>query len=274
MNEHINEQHVCKSCGNRFSGSYCNVCGEKVLTGADRAFKTFLNSILVAVTFADSAFLRTLKEVLIRPGNFSKSFIEGKRVKFVRPISLFLVLNIFYFFFPLIQLFNASLNTQLLTPFAPLYKDIIATKMVNMELDIENFSLVYNIKTRTLAKMMVMVFVFFSSLPLNLIFIKRNRFFTDHIDFMTEVASFNLFANALVLTVLVSLLGLGQYLNELSLTVIFIITNLYFLLRGIHTFYETNGWRLVVRSILVIIGMKIGLEIYRALLFFLTILLL
>src|SRR5690348_17045203 len=105
--------HVCKSCGNQFIGTYCNLCGERVLHATDRSFKKLLGNILVAITFADSKFFNTLWLILRKPGFISKEFAEGRRVKYLPPLSLFFVLNLVYFLFPVIQLFNASLNTQL-----------------------------------------------------------------------------------------------------------------------------------------------------------------
>ena len=140
-----------------------------------------------------------------------------------------------------------------------------------MNMNVPSFSLVYNLKTTGLAKLMVMVFVVLGSLPLNLLYFKKNRFFTDHVGYMVELACFNLFINAIVLSIFAAFLGLGRYLDETLLTSIFISTNLYFLLRSSFTFYGEKGWRLVVKSALMILFLKLALELYRMILFFVTI---
>ena len=270
MNQPLPE-HTCKSCGNLFHGYYCNVCGEKVLTARDRSLKTFLSNILMAITFADSKFIKTLWWVMKRPGFISKESAEGRTVKYVQPISLFFVLNLIYFLFPVIQLFNASLKTQLSAEYGVWINEIVAHAMVKHSItDINSFSIIYNQKTASLAKLMVMVFVVLGSLPLNFLYRKRNRYFSDHVGFMVELASFNLFVNAIMLTVLTTVLGLGHYLDELVLTFIFVSTNFYFLLRSGMVFYGERGWRLVVKSIVMLLLLKLALEIYRAILFFVT----
>ena len=264
-------EHICKSCGNRFHGNYCNICGEKILLAQDRSFKTFLNNIFRAVTFADSKFIKTLWWVIKKPGFISKEFAEGRSVKYVNPISLFFVLNLVYFLFPVIQLFNASLKTQLNAEYGVWINEIVAHAMINMQInDIESFSIVYNQKTASLAKLMVMVFVVLGSLPLNLLYRKKNRYFADHVGFMVELASFNLFVNAICLTVLTTVLDLGYFLDELVLLFIFVATNFYFLLRSGMVFYRERGWRLVVKSVLMLLVLKLALEVYRAILFFIT----
>ena len=263
--------HTCKSCQNVFSGNFCNQCGEKILTAKERSFKTITNNILQTITFADSRLIRTLWQVIINPGTLSHDFVNGKRVNHISPTALFFVLNLFYFFFPFIQLFNASMNTQLLSPFSIFYKSIIAHKIVNLNLTLESFALMYNLKTASLAKLMVMVFVVVSSLPLNLLYWKKNRYFADHITYAVELASFNLFVNAIALTIIMKLFGLGMYLSEAVLTTIFISTNLYFVLRSSKTFYHELGWRLIVKSIILILFLKVALEGYRSILFFVTV---
>ena len=143
-----------------------------------------MSDILIAITFADSTLIRTLWLIIRKPGVLSYDIAEGRRVKHLAPLSLFFVLNLVYFFFPVIQLFNASLNTQLLSPLRDFYSNIIAHKIVNLGLDLNAFTLLYNMKTTSLAKLMVMVFVVVASLPLNLLYSKRNRYFTDHIGYM------------------------------------------------------------------------------------------
>ena len=268
--------HTCKSCGNTFTGNFCNQCGEKVHHASDRSFKRFAETIFKAITFADSKFIKTLWLVLSKPGFLTKEFVEGKRVKYLKPLSLFLVLNLAYFFFPVIQLFNASLNTQLrsssvLLFLRHLYANVVASKASHMGVDLAAFSLIYNLKTVGLAKLMVMVFVVIASLPLNLLYFKRNRFFTDHIDFMVELACFNLLMNAIVLSIVTAFTGLGNYLNETSLTIIFISTNLYFLIRSSALFYNEKGWRLILKSMVMMLFLKVALELYRSVLFFVTI---
>ena len=263
--------HICKSCGNEFVGNYCNLCGEQVLKASDRSFKKLLSNILVTITFADSKFVRTLWLILKNPGFISKEFAEGRRIKYLPPLSLFFLLNLAYFLFPVIQLFNASLNTQLGTPLARFYRGIVTRKAVAMDMDVASFSLVYNLKTVALAKLMVMVFVVISSLPLNILYRKRNRYFTDHVGYMVELACFNLFLNAIVLSIFAAFLGAGRYLDELALTFIFIATNLYFVVRSSREFYLEKNWRLVIKSILMVLFLKVSLEIYRSILFFATI---
>src|SRR5882757_1122005 len=247
------EQHTCRNCGNIFTGYYCNLCGEKVLLPSDRSFKAFLNSIFLALTLADSRFVKGLWLMVSRPGFLSKEFADGRKVRYIKPISIFFLLNLVYFLFPVIQLFNASLQTQINSFQGKIAVQAVAAKMTRLGFtDITSFSIVYDQKTTGLAKMLVIVFVVLASLPLNLIYRAKNRYFTDHVGLSMELVCFNLLINALLLTLIVNVLRLGTYLDETVLTAIFVSTNLYFLIRSGRIFYGEKGVALILKSILMV----------------------
>lgn len=273
-------EHACKSCGNVFTGLYCNVCGEKVILPSDRSFRNFIGNFLTALTLADNRFLKTLWLTIKNPGFLSKEYANGRRVNYIRPLQMFFVLNLIYFLFPVLQLFSSSLTTQMYYLFhSPMVRGMVNQRMLDEHMSLTGFELIYNQKTTVLAKLLIVVFVWLASLPLSIIFRKRNRYFTDHVALSVELACFNIFVNALVLSVILLVLStifkwsgttLGSYLDDTTLTIIFISTNLYFIYRAAKTFYGQTGKSLIVKSMLGIVGLFLALEAYRLLLFFVT----
>jgi len=264
-------EHICKNCGNHFNGFYCNVCGEKVILPADRSFKTFINSILLAVTLADTRFIKTIWLIVRKPGGLSKEFAEGRRIKYLKPLSLFFVLNLLYFLFPSIQIFSASLTTQINSFQGKMALSTVASKMINIGIEsVNSFAILYNQKTSGLAKMLVIVFVVIVSLPLNLIYRKKNRYFTDHVGLSVELVCFNLLI-IIIMTLVLNIFGLGKYISEDILTGMTVTLNLYFLVRSARTFYEERPFMMVLKSVLMIGVLRISIEAYRAILFYVTI---
>ena len=269
-------EYICKSCGNQFTGRYCNQCGEKVILPEDKSLKALFSSILVAITFADSKVFRTLAYVIRNPGYISKEASEGRTVRYLRPLSLFFVLNLIYFLLPLIQLFNARWKTQLVSTYGALVKYMSSAWMVRNGIrpdknGINAFELLYNETTLGFAKLMVVVFVVLASLPLNFLYRRSGRLFADHFGLMVELACFNLLVNALFITIMAKVLPIGGFLDETVLTIIFVTTNFYFVLRSTATFYGDNGWKWVIRSLLIVLLLKVALELYRLVLFLVTI---
>lgn len=263
--------HICKSCGHDFTGNYCNDCGEKVITPSDRSFRKFLSNVMVAVTLADNKFFKSLWLIVVNPGFLSREITEGRTVRYLRPLSIFFVLNLVYFFFPVIQLFSATLKTQLSTSYSEFVQFVVAQKAIRLNVPVQALEVLYNQKSNAFAKTLVIVFAVIASLPLNIFYRKRNRYFNDHVGLMVELACFNLFVNALLMTLAAKFLGLGHYLDDNLLMIIFVCTNVYFLLRASYTFYSQRGVKLFAKSLIMIAVLKIALEAYRFILFLVTI---
>jgi hypothetical protein len=270
-------RHTCKSCRNQFMGSYCNLCGEKVLEANDRSFRSFVSNIFA---FTDNKFFKTLWLIIRKPGLLSKEYAEGRRVAYLRPLQLFFVLNLVYFLFPFLPLFNASLKTQLyLRTHSLLVRTMVYSETGGDNLALQGYELMYNQKSMGLAKLLIFVFVLLASVPMMIIYRRRNRFFTDHVTLAVELTCFNLMVNAIGLTVLLMAVnkllhwshsGWERYLDDTSLTVIFVITNAYFLFRAGRTFYAQKGKILVLKVALGLLGLFIALEAYRLALFLVT----
>lgn len=270
-------EHTCKSCKNKFHGLYCNLCGEKILETSDRTFRSFISNILA---FADNKFLRTLWLIIRSPGFLSREYAEGRRVNYLRPLQLFFVLNLIYFLFPVLQLFNTSLRTQMrLRTHSALVREMVYSKVGYDRLRLEGYSLMYNEKSTSLAKLLIIVFVILASLPMLVIYRKRNRYFTDHMTLAVELTIFNLAMNAIFLSLFLMAvnrifhwthLGWEKYLDDFTLTIIFVLTNSYFLFRAGRTFYNQKGSRLILKVMLGLLGLFIALEAYRLILFLIT----
>jgi hypothetical protein len=271
---------VCKNCGHHFEGYYCNLCGEKVIEPKDRKFKSVLSNILISTTIVDNKFIKSLRLTIFKPGFLSREYVDGRRVPYMRPLQMFFILNLIYFLFPVLQMFNSSLYTQLhVLPHRSIARNIVSEKLKDEHLTMMGFELVYNDKTTRLAKMLIVLFVVIASLPLSLIFRKKNRFFSDHMALAVELTSFNVAVNAIFLSLLFWLLnkilhwshsGGERFLNDITLTIIFVLTNFYFIFLAAKSFYQQKGKRLILKAVLGIFGLFITLEAYRFLLFAIT----
>jgi len=104
-------------------------------------------------------------------------------------------------------------------------------------------------------------FVVISSLPLN-ICIENVTLFTDHVGYMVELACFNLFLNAIVLSILRPFWGQANTLMNLP-HLHFHRYQFVFCSQSSHEFYAEKSWRLVIKSVLMVLFLKVSLEVYR-----------
>lgn len=86
-----NNTLACINCGTEIKGAYCHACGQPAKP--DRLTLLSLGSDYLGRVFSlDTKFLRTLKDLTINPGLVSLDFILGNRVKYVPPVSYFLII--------------------------------------------------------------------------------------------------------------------------------------------------------------------------------------
>lgn len=280
MTEPSLREHVCKSCGNTFVGLYCNLCGEKVIEAKDRKLDSYLTRVLISTTVVDNKFVKSLWLIIRKPGFLSREYVDGRRVHYMRPLQIFFILNLIYFLFPVLQMFNPSLNTQMyFLPHSRWAREIVQAKIASEHLNLTGFRLIYDEHSKSLAKLLIVIYIFLAAIPLSVVFRKKNRYFTDHVALSVELTCFNLAVNTIGLTIVFSLISKtlrlanmsGEYLNDVTLTVLFVSTNLYFLYRAAGTFYTQRGVIQLVRVAVGIVGLFLALEVYKFILFFLTI---
>ena len=103
-----NETPTCPRCSNCQSdliGRFCHVCGQKVLSAKDRRFPYLVNLFFSEITSLDGRFWRTILG-LLRPGFLSQQYLSGRRANYLSPVSVFLLINVLYFFAPALNDFD------------------------------------------------------------------------------------------------------------------------------------------------------------------------
>lgn len=86
---------TCKNCNHIYKGHYCSNCGQTAET--HRLNLHFLwHEIRHSLFHFDEGILYSGKQLFTQPGHTIREFIEGKRVKHFKPISLVIVLATLY----------------------------------------------------------------------------------------------------------------------------------------------------------------------------------
>jgi hypothetical protein len=86
---------TCKNCNHIYSGQYCNNCGQTAET-LKLNFHYLWHEFQHSLLHFDKGILYSGKQLFTRPGNSIREFIEGKRIKHFKPMSLVIVLATIY----------------------------------------------------------------------------------------------------------------------------------------------------------------------------------
>jgi hypothetical protein len=86
---------TCKNCNQTFKGHYCSNCGQTAETHKLNLHYLW-HDIQHGLFHFDSGITYTAKQLFTRPGHSIREFVEGKRVKHFKPLSLVMVLATAY----------------------------------------------------------------------------------------------------------------------------------------------------------------------------------
>lgn len=102
----------CPNCAAPLHGNYCAACGQPRLRDADRRLGHLLGQFFGALTNLDNRVWRSFRALFFRPGLLSSDYIAGRRVRWLPPISLFVIANLLYFLAPPLSDFALPFDDQ------------------------------------------------------------------------------------------------------------------------------------------------------------------
>lgn len=86
----------CENCGEALRGEYCHACGQHAHNPL-RSLKHAIEDVFESFWHLDGRVFRTLRE-LLSPGRVAINYLAGRRVRYVPPLRLFVVLSVLTFF--------------------------------------------------------------------------------------------------------------------------------------------------------------------------------
>src|SRR6266568_723097 len=87
----------CENCGAQLTGRYCAQCGQAAIDYR-RSFRHVIVDVLDSFLNWDSKFFATLGLLITRPWRLTNEFLAGRRVRYVHPLRLYLLVSILFFF--------------------------------------------------------------------------------------------------------------------------------------------------------------------------------
>jgi Protein of unknown function (DUF3667) len=87
----------CENCGAPMAGPFCAQCGQAAVDYR-RSFRHVIVDILDSFLNWDSKFFATIGWLIARPWHLTNQFLAGRRVRYVHPLRLYLLVSILFFF--------------------------------------------------------------------------------------------------------------------------------------------------------------------------------
>lgn len=222
----------CRNCESELGGNdrFCGGCGQAVAESGDRSLARLLRSSFAEITSIDGRLWRSLRCLMFRPGFLSLEYREGRRRRYLSPVSLFLLGNLLFFLAPPLSDFQLSLTDQYeLQPYSFWSAQWIDAYLAESARTFEEVADAYRLRVIELAKLMVIFHVPLLAAGTMAIAADKRLFYADHV-----VMGLHYFAFLMIYLILVSVvLGLlslavpvewqvGQYLGLIAVLLQFL----------------------------------------------------
>lgn len=266
----MSEPTACPNCATALQGRFCHTCGQKRIEPEEQRFSWFLRQLVESLTMLDERFLGSIGRLLLRPGRLDRDWLEGRRRRNLAPLSLFLIANVVYFFYPPLSDLNLSLEEQLAQAHGPVAEQLVSARLEARGVEFEDYALEYQAEATNLAKVLVILHAPLFALVLLVLHCRRGRYFVDHLAVSLHFWAFLLFVVMVLpwaLWALFRVTGLGSpVLLQLSLAAIV----LGYGWRQLQVAYAQPGWLALAKLPLLVAGLVAVHLVYRAAQFFLA----
>ncbi|GAB4023645.1 hypothetical protein GCM10028808_74500 [Spirosoma migulaei] len=183
---------TCQTCGHHNQETFCPNCGEKRFDPHSLTLSHVAEEVVESFTHADHTLLRTLKALLFRPGKLTVEYVAGRRVHYMKPLGLFLVVNLVFFLLATYNAFNQPLSSFLnynnYTVFGT--KEAVQQALTRSGQTLATFQPIFDASMKASSKTYLIILIPLFALIFGVLMWSAHRTFIEHLVFSTHFLSF------------------------------------------------------------------------------------
>lgn len=188
------ERAACPECGEPIDERFCPRCGEKRVEARDYSLRHFLGEAVNVFANLESPIPRSFFAVLFRPGLLTAEYLAGRRKRYLKPLQLFVLCNVIFFFAQPLTGFN-TLTTPLDIHLRGMPYKQRAQRMVGEELErrrmpLDEYRARFDTTIQNQAKSLVIVMALMFAFVLLPLYWRRRRYLVEHLVFATHFYAF------------------------------------------------------------------------------------
>lgn len=275
MEDNIDKSLVvetCASCGAKLKGEYCRKCGEKkIIPERDFSLKKFLKQNLWHFMNLDYKMLRSGWLLFSKPGFLTAEWIAGRRVNYMKPWQLFIVVGLlFYFFLPTTPVYFSTpddliigykRHKVLMNTFYYDFENALSKKAIANQVNEEILKINIAAKASENSKTLLFLVIPFWGGLIYLFFQKKMPWLAPHLIFAMHGITFYMLAD-LAIHAVIEIVDFSIHKKSIILPLLLIIFS-FFLFLAIQRVYENSLSRTLLKTAGVLAGFIIIILIYR-----------
>jgi hypothetical protein len=189
--ERVAAPEACVTCGREITTKYCPDCGEMRASERSHSVVAFMREhVLEAMLSLDGRVIRTLKTLLLKPGELTAAFMRGSRTPYLAPLQCFLLFNI-VFFLTNSGVLDMPLGQQIRgTGWRHTAQRLVSERLLARHIDYNEFAAQFDAVNSAQARSLVIVMVPVFALVVGLLMIPRRRPIVQHLVFSLHTYSF------------------------------------------------------------------------------------
>ncbi len=185
---------TCPTCHTEIASSFCPGCGEKPLDPRDLTMPGLAEQVFNALSSIDSRLLRSLHDLVVRPGALTLAYVRGQRRPYLTPIPLFLICNVIFFAVQSLtdlKIFAPILDDQITTqPLSDLARAMMTDRLTGLGTGLDQYRPLFNQAEASNAKTLIGLMMLPFALVPPLLFWRLHRPMAVHVVFSLHFYAF------------------------------------------------------------------------------------
>jgi hypothetical protein len=184
---------ACSNCGSAVVNTFCADCGERQPSHRDYSVRGLALDAAHELTSLDGKLVRSVIALLTKPGMLTRDWFEGRRGRYVKPFSLFLLINVAFFIIqPHTQLLSYKFQNYMYGNDAGALRRIALMKEKRAKLGDtpQQFETRFNATLQDQKKTLLIFDIPVLAIVMAIIYAWRRRYFAEHLVFSIHTYAF------------------------------------------------------------------------------------
>jgi len=240
---------VCTNCGDPRIDIYCASCGEKQPGHHDYTVKHLLHELVHELAHVDGKFFRTLRELIVRPGQLTREYFAGQKQQSIPPLRLFLTLFALQF-----VAFTAykpaavySVDTFLKFDTRGNLSRLLDRRAAKLHITRQQYAERVDEHWQKNLSMLQLVNVLGIALVLKLLYLRRKRALAEHLVFAAHYLSFS-YILALLTWPIYAIIGFTPGPTQKAISAVHVIINIIYLYFAQRRYYAQGTGKTIAKT--------------------------